>query len=127
MKQATIYYYIDFDPRIPNLKDIYDTVRLGRKTGHGIVRVKKGVWTQNWRMLPKKESVSANLKLSFEKLFAEYNNYKVNPYSSENDVGQTTLKKLGLDHTSMSVGDVIRVDNRYWMVADTGFKMIKFV
>jgi hypothetical protein len=126
MKQATIYYYVEFDPRISSLKNIYDSIRFGNKAKYSSVSIKKGTWKRNWRMLPKKEKVSANLKLSFEKLFEKYNNYTRNPYSSENDIGQITLKKLGLDHTSMSVGDVIKVDNKYWMVADTGFSRIKF-
>ena len=78
--------------------------------------------------LPKKESVTSTEidNLDFDRIFAKYNDYTRNPYSSDNDVGQKTLKRLKVRHTSMSVGDMLKINNIFFVVANRGFKIVKF-
>lgn len=40
---------------------------------------------------------------------------------SPNGEGAPLISKLGLDHTSMSVGDVVEIDGIFYMVEATGF------
>lgn len=79
--------------------------------------------------LPKKEIVTDEEfgNLDFDRIYAKYNNYATNPYSSDNDAGQKTLKRLKVRHTSMSVGDMLKINKRFYVVANRGFKRVKFV
>jgi len=42
--------------------------------------------------------------------------------------GEATMmiRKCGADHTSMSVGDVIKIRHQLWICCPTGFEQIRF-
>jgi len=88
---------------------------------------KRKFFNQYWKKLPIEENIdntkfpiSAN---ELERLFEKYN-LSDNPYM--NKKGQQTLKRLGLRHTSMSVGDVIQIGGDFYIVAMIGFRKIKW-
>lgn len=88
------------------------------------VTLKIGFFRHYWRKMPIKEEVNKlHLYDSLEKIFAKYNNYETNPYSAENN-GQKIIKQKDVLHTSMMVGDVIKVEDDYYIVGSVGFKKL---
>lgn len=81
-----------------------------------------------WKKLPVDEEIDGNLPIEsqLETLYLKYNNNNFNPLSSENDPGQTKLKEAGIRHTSMSVGDILRVECQDYIVSGRGFKKIEW-
>jgi hypothetical protein len=121
MRKATIYYN-----RLPHPMENdywnkkYNDVHFSEKD---TVTLKIGFFRHYWRKMPIKEEVDTlNLNESLEKIFAKYNQYDKNPYSSENN-GQHIIKEKDVLHTSMMVGDVIKVKD-YYIVASVGFKKL---
>jgi len=57
-----------------------------------------------------------------DEIFKLMNNYKTNPLS--NKEMQTWLKENKVSHTSMSVGDVIELDNKTFVCATMGWKEV---
>jgi hypothetical protein len=43
---------------------------------------------------------------------------------SPNGEARGLIRKLGLGHTSMSVGDIIQNDEGFWMIDRAGFKLL---
>lgn len=89
-----------------------------------VIKIPLGVFKTYWRKMPKQEKISCACDGDFEKIFIKYNSYVNNPYSADNDPGQEILTGLGVKHTSMSVGDVIKVDGVYWIIAGVGYKRL---
>ena len=91
-----------------------------------VIEVPKGYFRMFWRKLPIHEpfnhKMDANKQL--ERIFAKYNLYSSNPYSSDNDPGQTMIHARGVHHTSMSIGDVIRVGDTNYIAVAEGFKKL---
>lgn len=88
------------------------------------VQITDTQFKKHWKKLPIKERVSKDIKKReevLEVLFSKYNMYATNPYSNENDPGQKTLKRLKVRHTTMMIGDVIEIDNSYYIVTTDGF------
>ena len=89
-----------------------------------IIQITDTQFKKHWKKLPKKEIVKKDITKReeiLEGLFNKYNMYATNPYSNENDPGQKTLKRLKIRHTSMMIGDIIEIDNTYYIVATDGF------
>lgn len=86
-----------------------------------VSELNKESFKEEYVKLPKNES-----ETDLEEIYTKYNQYSTNPYSEENDEGQKTIKSLGLHHTSMSVGDIIKTPKGYYAVANFGFKKIKW-
>jgi len=125
MKEAIIYY--SKTPH-PSYNEYWDTKYHDVHFSHDDkpISLKRGFFTHYWRKLPIKEKVdSSKLRPEMERLFEKYNLYHSNPYSSENN-GQHIIRDLGV-HTSMSVEDIIKIGNTYYMVAPEGFRKIRFV
>ncbi len=85
-----------------------------------------GFFRTYYRKLPIVEEIEDRSR-GREKLFSKYNQSATNPYSSDNDPGQTMLHQAGARHTSMLVGDVIRIHKIYYMVGATGFRRVRFI
>lgn len=90
-----------------------------------MVEMPIGFFRTYYRTLPIKEEIK-NLN-DLEKIYAKYNNYSSNPYSSDNDPGQPVIKKLGVRHTSMSIGDAVKVEGKYFIVCGIGFKRLELI
>ena len=58
-----------------------------------------------------------------ERIFHHLNFEETNPLGSVD--GQDWIRSVGLHHTSMSVGDVVKRGNSYYVVMKEGFKKIK--
>lgn len=131
MTDMKIYYAIDYSPySSPTMEKVY---RYGRnmKGFEGDVEMSKSFFQKEWRLVGKEAFESAprdeaELRGEFERVFMKYNDYSRNPLSNENNIGQTIIKSKGIQHTSMSVGDIICVRDKCWMVANFGFKPVKF-
>lgn len=79
-----------------------------------------------YRMLPQKETVnSSDVERSLERIYMKYNLSDKNPLAT--DSGQAILKSKGLRHTSMMIGDVVKFDNKYYIVAGHGFLKMRLV
>jgi len=90
------------------------------------ITMPKGFFRSYYRILSKKELVNPKeIEESLEKIFFKYNQYSINPLATPK--GQSILKGKGIRHTSMSVGDVIRVEKQYYIVAGEGFSKLKLV
>ena len=118
--KATIYYNMLGHPG----EDAF-AKKIWRATHNNVVvNISDTQFKNNWTKMPKKEIVSKELKnrdLALDYLYGKYNNYVSNPYSNSNDKGQIIIKKLKVRHTSMMVGDIIEIDNTYYMVSSEGF------
>ena len=89
------------------------------------ITIPEGVFRTYWRLMPNKEiQTKEPFFYQFERLFKKYNSHR-NPYGSYMDPGQPTLKQVGVRHTSMSVGDMFKVDGQYWMVGGVGFIRVR--
>ena len=92
------------------------------------IKISSGMWSAYWKKVPIQYQVFPN-KLNneyLEKLFVLFNDDTRNPLSSRvSPAKQAELRKLGIKHTSMSVGDVISTRTKKWMVANQGFKELK--
>lgn len=83
------------------------------------ITITKAEFKKYWVLLPKTELISdKNIK---DKIFYKYNRYSQNPYSDENDPGQSILKGLDVRHTTMMIGDVMKVNNIHYIVTIDGF------
>jgi len=126
MKEATIYY--SKTPHPSHGSKYWEGRYSAMHHGKGkIITLKENFFRTYWRKMPIKEMVNENkLDSSLETIFAKYNDYSTNPYSSENN-GQRIIKEKGVHHTSMSVEDVVKVGKTYYVVAGLGFKKLKLI
>lgn len=86
--------------------------------------MKRSFFDKFWVEMPVREYVDEdNLLRSLEGIFRRYNDSRTNPYSGEE--GQRIIREKGV-HTSMSVEDVVKVRDTYYMVVDIGFAVIRF-
>ena len=123
MRKATIYYNVTPHP-MENKYWAKKSLEISFGEESNTVNLKKGFFTRYWRIMPIKEEVDEfNLMQSLEDVYAKYNNYDANPYSAQNG-GQQVLKEIGVNHTSMMVGDVIKVGEEYYVVSGFGFKKL---
>ena len=120
MKSANVIYYKTMDPReSPELDALYWALRDQTTE----VTITTSFYKRNWRAiytLP----VSSNRKAEMEKIFSLLNSPS-NPLSSREN--QNFIREKGLRHTSMSVGDIIRIQYRYYIVANSGFLRLRIV
>jgi len=81
-----------------------------------------GYYRKHYNKLPLKEDINTNLPImpQLEKLFHKYN-ADSNPYDYYNTPGQDALKQIGVRHTSMSIGDIIKVGKNRYIVLSRGF------
>jgi len=125
MKEAIIYY-----SRTPHPSESKYWGKKYLAIHHGNTKsttIKSGFFKTYWRRMPVKEYVDEkNIQASLEKIFSKYNQYKSNPYSTENK-GQHIIKNKSVHHTTMSVEDVIKVGKTYYVVAGQGFKRLKLI
>jgi len=108
----------------------YLEIHHGKKES---ISLSRGFFQKHWRTLPIREEVDTDKPLmeELERLFAKYNQDHLNPYSNteehfnrgEVSPGQQKIRDLHV-HTSMSVGDVIKINNSHYIVAGTGFKKL---
>ena len=130
MKQAEIYYVDLPHPSESKIADdMYFLIHGCNRDEIKLLPIKYSFFAKHWKKLPKKEQVTEEevRDKEFDRLFAKYNHYDTNPYSSDNDPGQKILKRLNLHHTSMSIGDMIKVGNKFFIVASIGWRQIKQV
>lgn len=79
---------------------------------------------KSWRFIDVKEVPKDERTL--EAIFALFNNYTHNPMADGKDGKmQKWLKDHNVVHTSMSVGDVIQLDNEFFVCAMEGWKKLK--
>lgn len=91
------------------------------------ITLKENFFRKYWRKMPVKEMVDTdNLIQSLENIYAKYNDYSTNPYSAENN-GQKIVKDKDVGHTSIMVGDIIKVGKTPYIVGGMGFKKVRFV
>jgi hypothetical protein len=86
------------------------------------IEIKKSFFNEHWVELPLKMEIDDESESSFEKIFAIFNDYNLNPLSHQNG-GQDIVKKLKT-HTSMSVEDIIEVNGNFYITVGQGFKKI---
>lgn len=89
------------------------------------VTIDKDRFKNHWTKLSEEEVSSSHIS-ELERIWDKYNRYPANPLSAQNDGdpdshNQPTIEEAGVNHTSMSVGDVVRVEDRYYIVAGVGF------
>ena len=116
--KATIYYNKLKHP----VQDKFSG-ELWRKTHFNestkVINISDTQFKKYWVKMPITENIiGPYIK---DKIYAKYNMYHSNPYSDENDPGQKILKKLGVKHTTMMIGDIIEINNTYYIVKGTGF------
>lgn len=125
MAEATIYYNI-----LPHPTESEFVRKLWReyyRQDNGFIindiMLKPGQFRRYWRKLPIVESIDPNIsnESNLEALFEKYNDYNTNPCT------QDELKERGIRHTSMVIGDIIRIKNNYYMVAGVGFRKIRWI
>ena len=82
----------------------------------------------------KRDYVKLPIEFYYNKDIMVWNNLetvfiKLNGNQGPNPLGtvlmQSWLRANGLRHTSMSVGDVVKIGTQYWVVDDVGFKEIE--
>lgn len=78
--------------------------------------LKKSFFRNNWRQVGTSNSKDP------EELFVMYNRDYTNPLATSQ--GQQLIRSLGVRHTSMSVGDIVKVRNFYYIAAGEGFKRV---
>jgi len=122
MVQATIYYVDMPHPSESKFAEKYWSV-LHYDKDIKIVYVSKAQFKKYWQKMPYKENIKSYKDL--DQLWHKYNIYRTNPCSSDNDPGQVTLKKLGVRHTSMSIGDVVKIGTIYYIAVSYGWAKLK--
>ena len=78
-----------------------------------------------WKLMRYQNVAGDDVKVVLEKLFALYNDAGSEPNPLSSDEGQNRVRASGTHHTSMSVGDVVYLKGKYWIVAGVGFKELK--
>ena len=124
MVVAHVYYRLSLDFDKPEERHIYN-ITSGYAKPDEDTTLKKSWLGKYWKIVSY-ESVDAENDESMEGLFAQYNDDgyggKKNPLATP--AGQAHIRSLGVRHTSMSVGDIIRFGKNFYIVADHGFKKI---
>jgi len=128
MKQAFIYY-VDLphpSEATPTEELVYKKVKGYQDTGE-IITIPRWMFNKYWKKIPLQFSVFTKYvnKPQAEHIFATLNQDN-NPLSAASM--QAELRKRGILHTSMSVGDVIATrgpDAKMLIVANMGFKELR--
>lgn len=122
---AEIYYYDNPHPSLAEedfVRDLWHKLRADSKPD--VVQMSKAFFKKHYIKVRDTFLVGMKPIDYAERLFADYN-CEENPLASEEN--QARLKQLGVKHTSMSVGDIIIIDDVPHIVANTGFHIINFV
>ena len=99
---------------------------------------KKGKWDYLHGDLPtkrgfKKDYVKLPIKIKYERSLTKNQNLErtyllLNGISGKNPLGsdyiQNWMLRKGVSHTSMSIGDIIKVGDHYYIVSEVGFKRL---
>jgi hypothetical protein len=135
MKEAEVYYkkhvltpestahaeakgYDNPEMKAEENNELYNKL-TGRDRNKTQVTIDPERFEEDWAFVSEEE-VSSSSTAELEDIWTKYNRYNVNPLSAENN-GQHIIEDAGVNHTSMSIGDVIRVEDRYYIAARTGF------
>lgn len=138
MKEAEIYYKKNIltptpTEEHPNPERYWeDNKRLyvalnnfGKGRGNDTqVTIREEWFKEGWAKV-KTEEVSSSRSKELERIWDKYQRYNTNPLSSENN-GQDILDRKNVNHTTMSKGDVIKVEDRYYIAAGWGFLRLYF-
>lgn len=120
MKEAEVFY--GSTPHPANSKvwgEIYKNIHFGNSSS--IVSIKRWVFDKYYQKLP------YTFDQGFEEIYQVLNGYgdTANPLATED--GQNWLIKNKVRHTSMSIGDMIKRNGVFHIVARRGFRKVKFV
>lgn len=107
--EVSIYYYTNIET-IPK-EAIYDIVFVGNVSKDMILKYHKVVYSEKLE--------SNNVPEYLESLFARFNSDTDNPLNMQQD----KIKQLST-HTSMCVGDVVKIGDTYYACGIMGFKEI---
>lgn len=144
MKTAEIYYKKNIltptpSEETPNPerywgdnKDLYEALKdMGRQRGKGqnkeqVTIDKEWFKGDNGWVKVSEEEVKSSRSRELETIWKKYQRYETNPLSAQNDGRpgkdyQPTIDGKGVGHTTMTIGDVIKIEDRYYIVADHGF------
>jgi hypothetical protein len=116
---AEIYYYDNLHPSEAeqDVKDLWFALRPSKRTYE--LKMKKSFFRKHYEMVW--DYVVDDSKDFLETIFADFN-CDDNPLATKD--GQCVLQSLGVRHTSMSVGDIIRVGDEYHIVCNEGFALV---
>lgn len=118
---ASIYYAKNTDPRTSSLhhKLYFEQMRRDEETG--VFSMPKKFFEENYEYISRYELQS---KEDMPSLFSIYNQDHLNPLSTPE--GQARIRSSGVRHTSMSVGDIVKIDGKYFIVAPIGWREVAF-
>lgn len=102
--------------------ELYHKVHMGETPTQ--VTIDEDWFEDRWAKVSEEEVSSSRTK-ELEKLWDKYNKYPSNPLSAENG-GQHILEENDIDHTSMTIGDVVKVEDRYYIAVQWGFCRLYF-
>jgi len=119
--KVDIYYYKKgLDPRTSTFWDsIYREVHYGNKPSLAVTRNEFNTY---WGYVDSRnvDTTTRSTQGVLESIFGMYN--VSNPLATP--AGQQKIRSVGVGHTSMSIGDVIKLGGIYYIVASEGFKRL---
>lgn len=116
---AKIYYAKIISPYLKEkwFVDVYRNAHFG----DGLIVLSHNNFRRYWVLMDITDASGVD---DLERLFAKYNDEGdgANPLATSK--GQERVRKSGTHHTSMSVLDIIKLGDKYFMVAGSGFKKV---
>lgn len=131
MKKINIYYNSLGHPSEMD-KDgvnLYDRIHLNKYNSVLQFSLDKNLFSKWWYLINSEDFDEKSIQYVdnykiLNNIFYRYNNYNTNPLSSNE--GQNKIKNSPVQHTSMSVGDIIQINKKYYIVSNFGFKEVIF-
>ena len=111
MTHIRIYYYTD--DVCKNEEDLLNIILRGEVNGNTFIKYYVEVYSLN-------EEILTSIESFLDMIFSRFND-ESNPLSTKEC--QEKIKEKN-SHTSMTVGDIIKIDNEYYIVASMGFKKL---
>jgi hypothetical protein len=121
---AKIYYSLFTDPRDDEwwYLNIYKRVHYDEDDSPIIIPTAK--FSHYWKLMTT-YGTDGEVEAVLNRMFALFNDGLDIPNPLGTPEGQVKVKQSGTHHTSMSVGDVIGLKDKLWIVAGVGFRELR--
>lgn len=95
------------------------------------VQIERDYLEREWVEVADIEKPEKKDEQSLNQLWKIFNNYNVNPLAAQNDEGeeheQPTIQDAGVDHTSMSIGDIVEIDGTLYIACSVGWAEVEVI
>lgn len=112
--------------------ELYEEIGMNLETPEK-VEIEKNYLEREWvelQEMKRPADIEEDQKV-LQKLWKIFNDYDLNPLSAQNEPGneedQPTIQEHNVDHTSMSVGDIVKLDGTMYIACSVGWAEVEVI